>query len=224
MGVATHLQIELDEYDKKIRTFVPYYETLLEETANALSLLDTPEPVVLDLGTGTGALTESCLAIWPKAHMIGLDTDPAMLQTARVRLTGQSTVELRRSSFMEVDLPAADAMVACIALHHIQSPAEKQAFYRRAFERLRPGGVLASGDCYPAVEQRLASRHRQAWLAYLERTYARSEAEGYLDAWSGEDTYFPLELELGWLREAGFAAEVVWRRAGFAVVAGLRPV
>ena len=222
MGVAGHLGIELAEYDQKIRTFVPYYETLLTETRRALSLLETPVPTVIDLGVGTGALTEACLAVCPAARVIGVDTDPGILDAARYRLRDQANVELLPGDFLEVPLPPADAMVACIALHHIAEPEQKQAFYHRAFKALRPGGVFASGDCFPADEPRLAAQHRNAWIHHLEKSYTSVEAEGYLHAWSGEDTYFPLTSELQWLRAAGFTAEVLWRADGFAVVAGLR--
>lgn len=222
MGVAGHLGIELGEYDQKIRTFVPHYETLLAETARALTLVGSTKPTIVDLGIGTGALTEACLAVRPAADVIGVDADPGILDAARYRLREHANVEFRNGNFVEEALPPADAMVACIALHHIASPEAKQAFYHRAHEALRPGGLLASGDCFPAVEQRLASQHHQAWLQHLERTYRNAEAEGYLEAWAGEDTYFPLELEMDWLRAAGFAAEVLWRSDGFAVVVGMR--
>jgi tRNA (cmo5U34)-methyltransferase len=222
MGAAGHLRIELEEYDQKICTFVPHYETLLERTAGTLSLLRAPVRTLIDLGIGTGALTEACLAVCPGARVVGVDADPGMLDAARHRLGGHANVELRLDSFLRAQLPFADAVVACIALHHIAEPARKQALYRRIFEALRPGGIFVSGDCYTSAEPGLAAAHRDAWLAHLERTYSSDEARGYLEAWSGEDTYFPLSSELDWLSAAGFTPEVIWRAAGFAVVAGIR--
>jgi trans-aconitate methyltransferase len=222
MGVATHLRIELEEYDQKIRTFVPHYETLLDVVAKSLKMLDSSAPTVVDLGIGTGAVTQACLAVSPGAHFVGVDADSSILDAARFRLSAHPNIEFLQGSFLEVPLPPADAMVACIALHYIAQPEEKQAFYRRAFQALRPGGILASGDYFPSMEPRLAVQNRNAWLRHLEQTYTSAEAEGYLQAWSGEDTYFPLEAELTWLREAGFVAEVLCRTDGFAVVAGIR--
>jgi SAM-dependent methyltransferase len=222
MGVATHLRIELAEYDQKIRTFVPHYETLLDVIAKSLTLLDSPTPTVVDLGVGTGAVAQACLTVCPGAHIVGVDADPGILDAARFRLRAYTNIAFQHGDFLEVPLPPADAMVACIALHHIAQPEEKQAFYCHALQVLRPGGILVSGDCFPSIEPRLAAHQRNAWLRHLEQTYTRSEAEEYLHAWSGEDTYFPLESELFWLREAGYTAEVLWRTDGFAVVAGIR--
>jgi hypothetical protein len=45
----------------------------------------------------------------------------------------------------------------------------------------------------------------------------------YFAAWSDEDRYFPLEVELGALREAGFdEVECFWRRGASAITCALR--
>jgi tRNA (cmo5U34)-methyltransferase len=222
MSVANHLRIDLDEYDSRIRTFVPHYETLLAVTATALGIVASRRPTVVDLGTGTGALAAACLDVRPDARILGIDADAGMLAAARNRLGKRDTVELRQADFLNAALPTADAMVACISLHHIREPVDKQGFYRRVFEALAPGGVLITADCFPAIEPTLAAHHRDAWIAHLEQTYPPPEAAAHLQSWSDEDTYFPLEIELTWLRDAGFTTEVIWRKEGFAVLAAFR--
>jgi hypothetical protein len=53
-------------------------------------------------------------------------------------------------------------------------------------------------------------------------SYSRIEAEEYLRAWSGEDVYLPLEDEVAWLRETGFATDIVFREDGLAVLAAVK--
>jgi ubiquinone/menaquinone biosynthesis C-methylase UbiE len=222
MSVATHLNIDFSEYDARIRTFVPWYEEMIATAGDVLRLIEHPEPTVVDLGIGTGALALQCLHVVPDARLIGIDADRAALEAARVRLSRHDCVEFRFGNFLEAALPACDAIVASIALHHVPTPEAKQAFYGRCRAALRPGGLLVVADFMPARAERLAAQHREAWLAHLQRTYSRAEAEGYLQAWSGEDRYFPLEDELHWLRDAGLSADVVWRADGFAVIVGAR--
>lgn len=218
MSVSAHLRIQIDEYDARIRTFVPWYEQLIATTAQTLQLLEASSPTIVDLGIGTGALAAKCLEIRPEARLVGIDSDEAMLEVARSRLAGHSRIELIHGDFREVALPPCDAIVACIALHHIKTPVPKQALYAACSAALRPGGYLVSGDCFPAREARLAVSQRELWVTHLEQFYPRAEAEGYLAAWADEDTYFLLEDELQWLRGAGLTPEVVWREGGFAVV------
>ena len=224
MGVTSHLNIRLDEYDTRIRTFVPDYETQLDITAEALRLLDATQPTIIDVGIGTGALTARCLEVHPRARIIGIDTDEGMLKVARKRLSQHSELELVHGDFLRVPLPPCDAIVASLALHHVPTPGEKQAFYRRCRGALRPAGLLVSADCYPGREEGLAEVHHEAWVAHLQHSYTREESVGHLEAWADEDTYFPLEDELGWLRASGFLPEVLWRKDGFAVVGAVSPL
>jgi len=218
MGVARHLRLELEEYDARIRTFVPGYEDLVVIASGALRFVSARSPMIIDLGVGTGALSAACLEIRPDASIIGLDTDPDMLKTARSRLAGFSRVDLVEADFLEAPFSACDALVASLSLHHVPTPAAKRAFYAKCHRALSSSGVLVSADCFPGREARIAAQHREAWLAHLQKSYSRAEAEGHLASWAGEDVYFPLEDELRWLREAGFDPEVLWRKEGFAVV------
>jgi SAM-dependent methyltransferase len=222
MSVASHLNIGLGEYDARIRTFVPHYAAMIGSIAQTLQLLDTATPAIVDLGIGTGTLSAACLDVWPDARIIGIDADPAMLESARLRLGHHRALELRHGSFLETALPRCDAMVACIALHHVSTSEAKQKLYAAAHAALRPDGLLIAADCFPAREPRLANRQRQAWRAHLQLTYTREEAANYFTAWAAEDTYFPLDDELDWLRLARFSPEVVFRADGFAVIAARR--
>jgi tRNA (cmo5U34)-methyltransferase len=219
MSVAGHLGIQVAEYDTRIRTFVPHYEQMLAIAAETLRLLDVATPTVVDLGAGTGALSAGCLAVRPDASLIGIDADPAMLEMARVRLAVHSGIELRVANFIGAAPPPCDAIVACLSLHHVSTPETKQRLYASCSHALTAGGLFVSADFFPARDAGLAARQRQHWVEHLERSYSRREALAYLESWAEEDTFFPLEDELDWLRDAGLNPEVVWRADGFAVIA-----
>ena len=222
MSVASHLSLSIDQYDARIRTYVPGYVQMLELVAETVNVLAGSAPTIVDLGIGTGALSVHCLRARPEANLIGIDSDPEMLQVARARLAGHARLELIERSFLTGTLPSCDAMVACIALHHIRAAPEKAAFYQRCAQALNPGGFLLSADCFPAADPRLAAHQREQWLDHLRLSYEDPEATRLLDSWAAEDTYFPLESELQWLRAAGLETEVMWRAGGFAVLMASR--
>ena len=62
MSVAAHLGIRLQEYDLRIRTFIPGYDEMIDAAAAALDDLDRSAPLIIDLGIGSGALAAQCLA------------------------------------------------------------------------------------------------------------------------------------------------------------------
>src|SRR5688572_4500668 len=144
MSVAGHLGIKIEEYDDRIRTFIPNYELMIGLAADSLRLLDTLAPVIVDLGVGTGSLAESCLNARPSARLSGIDSDPAMLDMARVRLFHHPRTTLLVGNFLDISLPTCDAFVACLSLHHVPTPDAKRQFYRDCRAALRDGGLLVS--------------------------------------------------------------------------------
>mgnify|MGYP006170890663 CR=1 FL=1 len=220
MSVATHLGIRLDEYDARIRTFIPGYEQMLDAAAHALRALPVRAPTIVDLGTGTGALAARCLDVRSDATVTGIDADPAILDAARRRLEGRGGVaSFVQSDYLAITIPDADAVVASLALHHVRTAARKRRLYRDCRQALRPAGLLISADCFPSRDAELAALEREAWRAHLRRAYSEAETDAYFAAWAAEDVYMPLEDELAMLRDARLEPDVIWRVAPFGVVA-----
>ncbi len=217
MGVATHLGIRLAEYDSRIRTFIPHYEEMLDVAAAAIP---PRARTIADLGIGTGALSARCLETAPRARTIGIDVDPEILTLAGRRLGDRAT--LVTSTFLRAPLPTCDALVASYALHHVRTRPAKAALYRRIHSALRPRGLFLSVDCHPATDRTARRAQFEAWLVHLRRRYSRARAKALLEAWSHEDEYVPLELEIALMRDGGFRVELLWRRGAFAVLRAAR--
>ena len=146
-SVEGHLNVKIAEYDRRIRTLVYAYDEMRSEHLKLLGrCLPREGGLVLDLGGGTGALAAAVAGRFPKVRVQIWDTDPAMLAFARERCAGfGDRVKLIEKSF-STPLPTCDAVVACIALHHVKDMAVKGQIYRNIFTALRPGGIFANAD------------------------------------------------------------------------------
>ena len=83
-SVRRHLRLEIADYDATIRRWIPGYETMLEVAADAVA--SVAPGLVVDLGSGTGALAEAMLRR-PEIGVVELlDVDPEMLDQARARV------------------------------------------------------------------------------------------------------------------------------------------
>jgi tRNA (cmo5U34)-methyltransferase len=215
MSVATHLGIDLAEYDSRIRTFIPHYEEMLEIAALAI---DPRSGTIVDLGIGTGALSARCLANAPQARIVGIDADTEILKAAARRLPPNTTFIC--NSFLRAEIPSCDVVVASFALHHVRTRSAKARLYKRIKAALRPHRQVITVDCNPASDPALSRQQFAAWKAHLIRQYSQKEADDYLEAWSHEDVYVPLDTEMELMRSAGFAVEVLWRKDAFAVLRG----
>jgi tRNA (cmo5U34)-methyltransferase len=223
-SVKRHLEVDAHGYDVQIRRFIPYYDDMLATGVELLGALVPADGHVLDLGGGTGALSAAVLEGLPGVRVTVLDVDPDMLSEARRRLSGYGArVAFKEGSFLD-PLPCADAVVASLALHHVHDLKTKTELYRAILDALSPGGVLLNLDAAVSEGTRLNTLVFDRWAHRMsDHGITDAQAHAHFAAWSDEDRYFPLEVELRALRDAGFdEVECFWRRGASAITCGLR--
>ena len=221
-SVRRHLRLEIEDYDATIRRFIPGYEAMLAVAAEAVAAVE-PDRVV-DLGAGTGGLSEAILEQPAVGTVELLDVDPEMMAQARARL-GRFADRVRYS-LRSYDEPfeACDAFAASLSLHHISTLERKAALFARAFDALRPGGVMVNADANMPEDPDERQRLYKLWAEHqVTRGIAREQAWRHFEEWSEEDTYLPLEAELGALRRIGFEADRVWAAGPIGVVVAKKP-
>jgi len=213
-SVEGHLQLRIDEYDRRIRTLVYAYDEMRAEQLKLLGrCLPAGGGLVLDLGGGTGALAAAIATHFPQVRVRVLDTDPAMLAFARARCAPfGDRVKLIEKSFA-TPLPGCDAVVACIALHHVKDMAVKGRIYRNIFDALRPGGVFANADALMDPRPGPRSHYFDVWSRFQQsHGFSEAEARQHFASWAGEDCYTSLSVEMKLLADAGFAEpDCFWR-------------
>jgi tRNA (cmo5U34)-methyltransferase len=224
-SVEGHLKLKIEEYDRRIRTLVYAYDAMRTVHLELLArCLPRDGGLVLDLGGGTGALAAAVAERFPKVRVQIWDTDPAMLAFARERCAPfNDRVSFVAKSFAE-PLPACDAVVACIALHHIKDLAAKGEIYRHIFAALRPGGLFANADTMMDSRPGPREHYFNVWSKF-QQTHGITDAEARQNFanWAVEDYYPPLWLELKLLAAAGFAEpECFWRQEHQAVFGGIK--
>jgi tRNA (cmo5U34)-methyltransferase len=216
--VLAHLGLQAREYDAAIRTYIPQYEQMI---ATVVSLVHGD---IIDLGTGTGALAAAILEANPTARVKLVDIDPAMLEAARERVAPfGDRAELVHASF-DAQLPACDAVVASLALHHVPELDRKRALYARIYEALRPGGCLLLADATVHEQGRERDVIYAIWSQWMaQHGIAQPEADVLFAKWAGEDRYYPLAVELRLLAEAGFARpDCFWKYGPMTVYGGFK--
>jgi tRNA (cmo5U34)-methyltransferase len=223
-SVSDHLHVMIADYDRFIRTVIPHYETMRAVQLELLARCLPSDGRVIDLGGGTGALARAVAEKFPAVQVEIWDTDPAMLEVARERCAAfGDRVHLIGRSFAE-PLSACDAVVACIALHHVRDMAEKGKIYANIFRALRPGGIFANADCVMSETSAVRAASYEGWAKFMEEQgLSPAEALQQFAEWAKEDYYPPLATELRLLAEAGFAEpDCFWRTAPFTVFGGVR--
>jgi SAM-dependent methyltransferase len=133
--------------------------------------------LVIDIGCGTGVLTEELVAAGYR--VLGIDISPSMLKIARKRVPAAA---FRAASFLDARLPACDAITSvgeCInyRLDPSNTSARLESFFARAYRALRPGGVLVFDFLEPtgaATRAGTGCRIGRDWAVLIERVENRS--------------------------------------------------
>ncbi len=137
-----------------------YGEEVREAVLMAARIL--PDQTVLDVGAGTGFLTEA--ASRKARKVIALDFSESMIAEARTKLAGKN-VEFRIGSAEEIPLPdgSVDAVIGNMVLHHCQSPEKAVKEMTRV---LAPRGRLVLSDLQEHNYESLRREHADLWMGF----------------------------------------------------------
>ncbi|MEI2765174.1 MAG: methyltransferase domain-containing protein [Dermatophilaceae bacterium] len=107
-----------------------------------------PGDRVLDLGCGTGALTEAMTrAVGPGGSVLGIDPSEPMCRHAARAVPG-ATFRVMGAEALDLPDRSVDVVVSALAVHHVADAARSTAFAEAA-RVLRPGGRLMVADFRP---------------------------------------------------------------------------
>ncbi len=209
-------------------------EQRFDTIVDLLRVAVPPSARILDLGCGTGSLSERILRRMPRVRIAAVDQDPVLLRlgregfgTARGRLTWIDA-DLREPGW-DRGLPFSrvDAVVSTTALHWLHPP-RLSRLYREIARRLPPKGVFLNGDDLP-IERGFPRTAR--WVREVRHARAAGRPKGRALGWEewwamvrsipelraevderdrryprahGDEPTRPIPWHLGRLRAAGF--------------------
>lgn len=225
-SVEFHLSLSVDDYDRIIRTLVPYYDEMQTTATTILNDIIKGPAKVLELGGGTGSLTQAIMKNCPHIAMEMIDIDNDMLKKARYRLSKEiasGRVDIRHGSYYD-PLPKSKGIVAALALHHIPELEQKTRVYQAIYQALEPGGIFINLDATVHSQKEIKDFGFKNWASWMnEHGIDRESAYKHFSDWAKEDRYFSLTEELGALSRAGFTStEIFWRKGPMSIYGGIK--
>lgn len=220
--VKDHFEEEAEEFDKLIRTLIPFYDEMVSSLVLSLPFHGKEKIKILDLGCGTGNISREVKKRFPNAQITCVDLAENMIKMAKTKLSPYTDVEFLRADFRELDFHEEyDTVISSLALHHLQ-PEEQRAFYRRLNGFLKDGGVFYNADIVLGSTPYLNQTYQDKWVEFMLQNHNQEEVEKtWLAKHREEDFPSPLPSHIQWMKEAGFNdVDVVWKYYMFGVYGG----
>jgi len=211
-------------YDDAILRCVPRYKEMLWAIVRYIPD-DLAPKRVLDIGVGSGNLSQLMLERYPEAEVVGVDISREMLAVCRKRLpNGRLTLVHRDFRDLGFEDNSFDLVVSSISIHHIDDSA-KQTLFLRFCRLLRPGGVVAYSDQFRATTEETYAKHIERWRQEsLALGATQDEWRTWMQHQDEHDHHATLSEQMTWLLDAGFAdIDCPWRFLLWTVLVGRKP-
>lgn len=213
------------EFDLSRRRLIPCYDLFYSTAAElaARSMTGIASPAILDLGAGTGLLSEFVMEKVGSAELHLLDESGEMLAKAQQRLARyepKSHIQQMTESLPRVKF---HAVISSLAIHHLEHEA-KRDLYRRIYDSLEAGGVFVNAEQVLGVDEQEEQLFEEM---HLNGARALGSDEEEIRAAKDRMTFdkcATLADQISWLRERGFQrAGLFFQHFRFAVFAGWKP-
>jgi len=220
--IKEHFEKEAVVFDKLFLKVAPHYEEMLQALVDALPFHKKNRLEILDLGCGTGNLTQKVISVYPNAHITCLDMAENMLKMAKAKLKGNPNIDFWLGDIRDFDYGKKyDAILGSLVLHHVEEK-EKPLFYRKLSKALSKGGIFLNIDIFHSSSNYLQKRYIDQWKMFMKTNgLPMKKVNEMIARHHKEDRPVVFEDELSIMRKAGFKhIEVILKYCNFALYGG----
>jgi ubiquinone/menaquinone biosynthesis C-methylase UbiE len=219
-----------ETYDRMAPYLLPCYDYLQNESIHLTSLTARVNPIVVDLGAGSGHFLGKVLERNQTARCYWIDYSDDFLVVAKRNLEKHGDrVTYVLSSFegnwMGQVKERPDFIFSMSAIHHLTNE-EKRDLYARCFEKLADKGWFLNIDEMKSVDEEAYRKSLAYWVSHVRNAAADIPQEDrsmydqwrfHFDKWEerniknidrpkqkGDDLHESYLTQIEWLKEIGF--------------------
>lgn len=144
LNVKTAFDKAADDYDMLRKQIIPFMDIYYNAAVELTKQYNNPK--ILDLGAGTGILTQLLLDIHPNSPITLVDMSHEMLEKARQKFSSVNNFKYIENNYLTMKFPENyDIIISSLSIHHL-SDEEKQLLYKKIYDYLNEGGVFINAD------------------------------------------------------------------------------
>ncbi|MCH5352446.1 MAG: class I SAM-dependent methyltransferase [Acutalibacter sp.] len=223
MDIQKQFNLVAGEYDKNRRKFIPCFDDFYCGTTNLIAYNIAEPKRVLDLGAGTGLLSQFWVQHYLTAEFVLVDIADEMLDVARKRFAGMDNVTYQVLNYTN-ELPCGnfDVIASALSIHHLEDE-DKQNLFAQIYDQLPSGGLFVNYDQFCAEQPEM-----DQWInSYWENQLVHSGLTAHdIALWRERkklDRECSVEQEIAMLEKAQFkTVQCVYSCQKFSVIVAVK--
>ena len=194
------------EYDGARRRLIPCFDDLYKTALNTIPFAKEEKIKVLDLGAGTGLLSEMIASGYPYAELTLMDISGKMLAIAKTRLKRfPNPIDYREEDYGQEQISDRyDLIISSLSIHHLAAE-DKKKLFANCFAALTLGGIFINADQVLGEDAAIEKIYRANWLEEVVKNGVSEEELAAAFERMKEDKMSTLSYQLSALAEVGFS-------------------
>lgn len=197
------------EYDKKIKQTLPYYEEFYKQIVNVIKSYYNRKVSWIDVGCGTGDIVRWGLELADR--FVLCDSSPDMLNIAKKQVVSENTKFVLKS-VQEMEYENEFDVVTAIQVFHYLTAGERKKAVSKCFDALKQEGIFITFENFAPDTEYGKKLYLERWMRY-QTEYGRSEQESKAHILRYGKNYFPIKIDESkkLIKECGFKdVELLW--------------
>lgn len=205
-------------YDNYRKNAIPHMDIFYNTATELTTKYHNPE--ILDLGAGTGILTEKIYQKHLKSNITLIDISKQMLDKAQKKFT-QNNFQFIEADYINYNYTQKyDVIVSSLSIHHLTDD-EKKQLYKKVYDILEEDGIFINADqvqgSTPQTEQKFKDKDK----THLEKQDIPLEEKKTLQERRKLDQPATLDDTIKWYKEIGYKnVDVYYKYYRYYVIAG----
>jgi tRNA (cmo5U34)-methyltransferase len=205
-------------YDRQRTIVIPNLDQLYNIIAD-LADSNIAAPRILDLGAGTGLLTENIFNKYSRGYFTLIDISEEMLDIARKRFKDNLNFKYILGDYLKTDIgDSFDIIVSSLSIHHLEDN-DKRIIYSKVYELLNDDGIFLNADQVLAPSSENEYIYQKNWWEKIETGNLNQDEKDVIIDRMKHDKPATLENNIIWLKNIGFTnVDVFYKYYNFCVL------
>jgi len=204
-------------YDRQRNYVIPNMDQIYTIMVD-LASCDVPGPKILDLGAGTGLLSEKLLKKYSRGSFTLIDLSNEMLNIAKERFKGNSNFKYIQGDYLNTDFKDSfDIIMSSLSIHHLNDDSKKNIYFK-IYQILNKGGIFLNADQVLAPSSENEYIYQRNWWEKMEKEHLKQNEKELIIDRMKLDKPSTLKNNLRWLEDCGFInVDVFYKYYNFCV-------